>query len=53
MYSGAILMIAIGVVGMLAGLGLFYAVGTCTRCGKWSVRYVCPSCNRGRYDYTP
>lgn len=49
----AILMLVMGAGFMLAGFGLFYAIGICTRCGEWSMRYVCPSCKRGRYDYTP
>jgi hypothetical protein len=43
-------LIAIGTVCCILGIGFFYAVGICDRCGTWSMKYTCPGCHRGRYD---
>jgi hypothetical protein len=47
------LFVFFGLSFLLIGLLLVYTIGVCSRCGHWSVRYVCPGCKRGRYDYTP
>jgi hypothetical protein len=43
----------LGGFGIVTGIGLFVAIGFCSRCGVWSMSYTCSGCNRGRYDYTP
>jgi len=48
-----ILMAVLGLGSMAVGAAFIYAFGLCTRCGHWSMKYECPNCRRGRYDYIP